>query len=417
MSDETDTANSRDELDAHAIRMRVVGVGGAGSNMVDRMMLSRLGEMSLAVVNTDQQALAGSPVSRKLCIGKTVTGGLGAGGDVEVGREAALADKDALERLVSDIDLLFIAAGLGGGTGTGAAPVLADLAIRKGVVVIAFVAMPFTVERAARASLAKDGLQRLRDVCNAVIPLPNDLLIQVSEPDASLLDAFSRADEWIERAVSSIWTMMRRAGLINLDFAQLQQAFARKSGKTLFGLGEGAGPLAADEAIESLKLCPLLHTPEFSKKADHLLVNVMGGARLGMADTHKIMSSVAETFGSDANIAMGAVIDEDFGDRVEICVIGTSDVSNIPVSSVPRRPRAPSIPSAAAPEVSHAAFASEKIAPKSVARPRSAKVEQPEFSFGSGDPKGEFENLAGTPFEGQDLDIPTFLRRGVKVAL
>lgn len=413
------------ESEAGPIRVKLIGVGGAGTNIVDRLMLSHVQGVSLAVVNTDQQALADSPTRLKYCIGKSITGGLGAGGDVEAGRDAALADIERIGELVKDVDLLFLAAGLGGGTGTGAAPVIAEQALKQGAVVIAFVALPFTIERAKRASVAQDGMLKLRDVCNAVIPLPNDLLIQESDADASLLDAFSKADAWIERAIRSICLMMTKTGIINLDFAQLRQAFAKKAGKTLFGLGNGCGPDAAAQALEDLKLCPLLHTPEFARKADHLLVNIVGGARLGIADTQMIMESVIESFGADSSIAMGAVVDENFGDQVEICVIGTSDVSNFSMNRVQRRRV---VAPAAKPTESVVPLASEQAAPykaqqtetKAAAKAapaRPAKLEQPEFAFNDSEPKGEFENSSGTIFEGQDLDSPTYLRKGIKILL
>ena len=410
-------------LDENAtIRIKVIGVGGAGSNIVDRLALSTIKGVDLAIVNSDQQALSNSPVGNKFCIGKSVTGGLGAGGDVEAGREAALADDEVIDALVANCDLVFLVAGLGGGTGTGATPVIAERALRNGAVVIAFVALPFTIERAVRANLAQEGMTRLRDVCNAVIPLPNDLLIQESDSGSSLLDAFSKADAWIERAVVSISMMMNKVGLINLDFAQLRLAFSHKAGKTLFGLGNGKGEDAADKAIEDFKLCPLLHTPEFSKTADFLLVNIVGGAQIGISDTQKIMESVVAEFGAEANVAMGAVVDEDLGDQVEICVIGTSDVSDVPVSRYPKKKRATRT-------ASHAAVVVEAPTPVKAERgkpidastnrthERKKKVEQEEFVFSNGDPKGEFENSPGTIFEGQDLDTPTYLRRGVKIVL
>lgn len=404
-----------EDTDMEEIRMKVIGVGGAGTNMVERLMLSNPEGLNLTALNTDQQALASSPILEKHCIGKTITRSLGASGDPAVGREAALADKDLLKSLVDGVDLLFITAGLGGGTGTGVAPVLADLAAQKGATVIVFVTMPFTIERAARADVAKNGLEKLREVSNAVIPLPNDLLIQESEPDASLLDAFSKADEWIEKAIKSIWTMMNRTGLINLDFSQLQQVFAKRAGKTLFGLGEGSGEGAPDEAIEKLKLCPLLHTPEFSNKADQLLVNLVGGASLGMSETQRIMDSITDAFGKDANVVMGAVIDESMGDRVEICVIGTSDISDISIFRGRKRTkRIPTTEEFAEPEKKEVAEPGRK---SKKARSKSAKAEQHEFSFSEGEPRGEFENTVGIIFEGQDLDTPTYLRKGVRIPI
>jgi len=391
--------------------MKVIGVGGAGSNIVDRLMLSNLAGVQLTVINTDHQALSNSPVIDKRCIGESITRGLGASGDPEIGKEAALTDKIELEAMVKGVDLLFIATGLGGGTGTGIAPVLADIAAQQGATVIAFVTLPFTIERASRAKVAKQGLEKLRQVSNAVIPLPNDLLVQVSDGNASLLDAFSRADAWIERGISSIWKMMSKTGLMNLDYSQLRQVFSNRAGKTLFGLGEGSGGKAASDAIEDLKLCPLLHTPEFSKKADHLLVNLIGGANLGIGETQLIMENVAEAFGKDANVVMGAVIDESMGDKVEICVIGTSDISDVSIVRGRKRVLFPPkiLETQKSTSVATSAESSKAVHEKRV------KVQQDEFAFNEGEPRGEFEDTMGNIFEGQDLDTPTYLRRGVKV--
>jgi len=416
--------SNQDVLESGAIRMKVIGVGGAGSNMVDRLMLSSFAGVALAAVNTDQQALAASPIPEKLCIGRSVTGGLGAGGEVDIGKESAEASSEELAAMVEGVDLLFLAAGLGGGTGTGAAPVLAQAALSQGAVVIAFVALPFTIERSAKAATAQDGLKRLRECCNAVVPLPNDLLIQESDKDASLLDAFSKADQWIEKAIRSISAMMSKTGLMNLDFGKLRQMLAKRSGKTLFGLGQGRGADAAVAAVEDLRLCPLLHTPEFSKKADQLLVNIVGGTNIGMADTQRIMDAVAEEFGADADVTMGAVVDEELGDSVEICILGTSEVSNVQLSKKPRPARRKAIepdpatadePIAAPQE--RGSFAEKRRGKRPVTHQSSQPVQQHEFAFSEGVPKGEFENLDGTYFEGQDLDSPTYLRKGVKIML
>ncbi|MCH6256667.1 cell division FtsZ family protein [Puniceicoccaceae bacterium K14] len=402
-----------------SIRIKVIGIGGAGTNMADRLMFDCPKEVSLTVMNTDQQALSGSPISDKFCVGKSVTYGLGTGGDLEVGREAARVDKARLETMVEGVDLLFLTVGLGGGTGTSIAPILADMANKNGTVVIAFAAMPFTIERAERASVAKHGLEALRDKCNAVIPLPNDLLIQETDPDASILDAFAKADAWIERAIKSIWSMMHRPGLINLDFSQLKLTFSRKAGKTLFGLGAGEGEDSAKLAVEDLKLCPLLHTPEFSKKADHLLVNIVGGAHLSISQVQHIMDSVTDEFGKDSNVVMGAVIDEQMGDKVEICVVGTSDVSGVSLMRGSQYKRAVSAVTSESHErtLKVTATSQKRNSRGSKSRKKPNSTEQHEFSFSDEDPKGEFENVSSTVIDGQDLDTPTYLRKGVKIVL
>src|SRR3954465_2755794 len=318
------------------VAIKLVGVGGAGSNAVDRLKMENLERLQLAVINTDYQALASSPVQDKVLVGMGVTRGLGAGGDPELGREAAEADREKIAAVVKDCDLVFLVTGMGGGPGSGASPVVAEVAAEAGALVIAFVTMPFSFEGGRRLKQAEEGLRALRQVCDAVIPLPNDVLLQEAADNETVLDSFSRADEWIGRGVKSIWAMLFKTGLINLDFATLRQAFQQRGGKTLFGLGEGSGENAVADALSSLKLCPLLHTPEFSRKADRLLVNITGGADLTLPKVNELMSAITDQFGRDSHIIMGAVIDEDMAGRVEVCIIGTSDMGGRGMP--PRRP-------------------------------------------------------------------------------
>ncbi|MES2697429.1 MAG: cell division protein FtsZ, partial [Verrucomicrobiota bacterium] len=315
-------------LTDRSIAIKVVGVGGAGSNAVDRLKMENLERLQLAAINTDYQALASSPVQDKVLIGMSITRGLGAGGDPDLGRQAAEVDREKIAKVVKDCDLVFLVTGMGGGTGSGASPVVAEIAAETGALVIAFVTMPFSFEGGRRLKQAEEGLRALRGVCDAVIPLPNDVLLQESADGETVLDSFARADEWIGRGVKSIWSMLFKTGLINLDFATLRQAFQQRGAKTLVGLGEGQGENAVADTISSLKLCPLLHTPEFSRKADRLLVNILGGADLTLPKVNELMTAITEQFGRDSHIIMGAVIDEDMPGRVEVCVIGTSDMSS-----------------------------------------------------------------------------------------
>src|SRR5580693_5340466 len=308
------------------IAIKLVGVGGAGSNAVDRLKMENLERLQLAVINTDHQALGSSPVQDKVLIGPGVTRGLGAGGDPDLGREAAEADRGKIAAVIKDCDLVFLLAGMGGGTGSGASPIVAEIAAEEGALVIAFVTMPFSFEGGRRLKQAEEGLQALRRVCDAVIPLPNDVLMQEAADNETVLDSFARADEWIGRGIKSIWSMLSKTGLINVDFATLRQAFNNRGAKTLFGLAEGSGENASAEAIADLKLCPLLHTPEYSRKADRLLVNIAGGTELTLPKVNEIMNAIAEQFGRDSHIIMGAVIDEGMQGRVEISVLGASDM-------------------------------------------------------------------------------------------
>lgn len=416
------------------IAIKMVGVGGAGSNAVDRLKMENLERLQLGVINTDYQALASSPVQDKVLIGMGVTRGLGAGGDPELGREAAEADREKITALVKDCDLVFLIGGMGGGTGSGALPVVAEIATEQGALVIAFVTMPFSFEGGRRLKQAEEGLSALRRVCDAVIPLPNDVLLQEAADSETVLDSFARADEWIGRGVKSIWAMLFKTGLINLDFAGLRQAFQQRGGKTLFGLGEGAGEHAVQEAMASLKLCPLLHTPEFSRKADRLLVNIIGGTDLTLPKVNELMTAIAEQFGRESHIIMGAVIDEDMQNRVEVCVIGTTDMGGrgMPArrhTSMPSRSRSPfGRGEAATPVTAQVAMGTPTPAtPATVpqvattlekeAAAAAEKLAQHEFGFGELESRGHFEKTDRNLFDGQDLDVPTYLRKGIKISI
>jgi cell division protein FtsZ len=406
------------------VSIKMLGVGGAGANAIDRLKLGNLGRVELAVVNTDSQALAASPVEEKILIGSTLTRGLGAGGDPELGRLAAEAERDVIAESIRDVDLVFLIAGMGGGTGSGAAPIVAEIASQSGALVISFVTMPFTFEGGRRLKQADDGLVALRAACDAVIPLPNDILLQQSEDEDSVLNAFSKADEWIDRAVISIWSMLFKTGLINLDFAALRQVFAHKSGKTLFGIGRGEGENPTGQAIETLKMCPLLHTPEFSRKADRLLVNIVGGPDLSLTEVNEIMSVISEEFGRDPHVVMGAVIDEDLIGQVEVCVIGTTDVNArsayasggiTKVVKSSRKGRTVRKNEVAMPLTKKEKTSSKKT----VAQPNPVPVAvaQDEFAFDEANKRGHFDHTERNLFEGQDLDLPTYLRKGIKISL
>ncbi len=422
------------------VAMKVVGVGGAGSNVVDRLKMENLDRLQLVAVNSDYQALSSSPLQEKILIGMGVTRGLGAGGDPDLGREAAEADREQLQAIAKDCDLVFLIAGMGGGTGSGAAPIFAELAAEQGALVIAFVTMPFAFEGGRRLRQAEEGLLALRKVCDAVIPLPNDVLLQEAAENETVLDSFARADAWIGRGVKSIWGMLHRTGLINLDFSTLRQAFATRGSRTLFGLGAGSGAHGTHEAIESLKMCPLLVTPEFSRKADRLLVNITGGPDLTLPKVNEIMTAVTERFGRDSHVIMGAVIDETMNQRVEICVLGTSDLSGrLGSRRTPHAGRHRSVPTEPALGVREdvAKPAETATAPGGnrpsgggkagedpvgdPLQPRSAVHASPprqnEFSFTEVESRGHFDKTDRNLFEGQDLDVPTYLRKGIKIAL
>jgi cell division protein FtsZ len=293
--------------------------------------------------------------------------------------------------------------------------------------------MPFSFEGGRRRKQAEDALVELRASAHAVIPLSNDLLLQEGSEQTSVLDAFGRADEWIGRGVKSICAMLSRTGLINLDFQALRTAFQTRGGKTLFGLGVGEGETAAQAAFEDLKNCPLLATPEFARKADRLMVNITGGPDLSLTKVNELMTAVTEEFGREAHVIMGAVIDESLQGKVEVCVLGATDLGGR--QFVRARPDAPAKRGRAdfAPLAESSASTGAPPAPpppasapraKSNAKPAAPadphKPQQEEFGFGGNGPvanRGEFDKSERNLFEGQDLDVPTYLRRGIKVTV
>ncbi|HVU17664.1 MAG TPA: cell division protein FtsZ [Candidatus Didemnitutus sp.] len=429
-----------DELPLEALAdrdvgIKLLGVGGGGSNAVDRLKMENLDRLQLAVVNTDFTALSTSPVQDKVLIGTTVTRGLSAGGDPSLGYAAADADRDKISEVVRDSDLVFLVAGLGGGTGSGATPVVAEVAAQAGAIVIAFVTMPFSFEGGRRRKQAEDALAELRATCHAVIPLSNDLLLQEGTEQTSVLDAFARADAWIGRGVKSVWGMLARTGLINLDFQALRQAFQQRGGKTLFGLGVGEGENAAMAAFDDLRQCPLLHTPEFARKADRLLVNITGGPDLSLTRVNELMTAVTEEFGKEAHVLMGAVIDESLSGKVEVCVIGTTDLGgrNFVRRPTPAARKADKAEKPVSSATTTAAEAGSVVkttvtieghgkspVQSIVVQAATEKPSQEEFGFGGAEAeasRGSFDKSVRNLFEGQDLDVPTYLRRGIKISL
>jgi cell division protein FtsZ len=419
------------------LRMKVIGVGGAGNNAVDRLMMAQRLPVPLANVNTDQRVLSASPVGEKVLIGRKTTGGLSAGYDEQIGRKAAEESLGELEAMLQGLDLVFLVAGLGGGTGSGAAPLIAELAEDMGALVVAFVTLPFSREGARNTKRAEHAVKELRAHCHAVIPLPNDLLLQEIDAEATLLDAFQLADDWIGRGVGAIWSMLHQDGLINVDFATLRKAFSARGGKTLFGLAGGTGPEAVSEALRQLDLCPLLHLPEnrYVRQTDSLIVHVAGGPDLTMAKVNEILDFVSERFGSNDQTVLGAVIDGSKSGSVEITVIGNTALDPSrramlrPASSLREKrlrlaeTAARVMPTATtAPEkVPVSTPAPERFAP-AVDRPatrttsRSDPRDQEEFAFPRlEDNRGHFERTEENLYEGADLDVPTYLRRGIKI--
>ncbi len=407
-----------DQLPEGGLRIKIIGIGGAGTNAVDRIKLEDLEQVHLTAIDTDSQVLAASPVEETFLLGRTVTNGKSAGGSADKGQMAAEADRDSLKQIVEGVDLVFILAGLGGGTGSGAAPVVAELAAEEGALVIAFTPLPFEREGGTRCNRARKALDELQKQCHAVISLPNDLIFQQVDDSATLMEAFAMADKWIKLGVHSIWSMLFNTGLINVDFSTLQSALAEPGGKTIFGTGYGKGENCLEQALQDLNNCPLLHLPDagFIRDTDQLILNLTGGPDLTMAMVNQAMDQVTQKIGSRNSIIMGASIDGSFYNQLRITVMGTVRGVSSAKSPAQARPSSASQNFATSPPLK-AVESFQELIPDFIEKAGPVtKRDQKEFAFPKQEEyRGLFEKTGRNIYEGEDLDIPTYLRRGIKI--
>ena len=309
-----------DEARAGA-RIKVIGVGGGGGNAVARMVQSGISGVDFIVANTDAQALRANPAPSRLQIGSRLTKGLGAGADPNVGRQAALEDTDALIQALSGSDLVFVTTGLGGCTGTGAAPVIASLATELGALTIAVVTKPFRFEGRKRLHQADQGLEALREAVDTVITIPNDRLLSVIDRHTTMLDAFVTADDVLRQAIQGISDLILVPGLINLDFADVKTIMSGM-GVAMMGTAVADGANRALDAANRAVSSPLLEDASVNG-ARGVIVNVTGGPDMSLIEVHEALTIIQEAAHEDANIIFGAVVDPSLGDRVKITVIAT----------------------------------------------------------------------------------------------
>ena len=303
------------------VKISVIGVGGGGGNAVNRMVASELQGVHFVAVNTDIQALKGNSAATKLQLGHKVTKGLGAGADPNLGRQAALEDTEKLLQTLDGADMVFVAAGLGGGTGTGAAPVIASLASELGALTIAIVTKPFGFEGKTRALQAERGLDALKDVVDSVITIPNERLLASTSRSTSVVKAFAKADDVLRLAVQGISDLILVPGLINLDFADVT-TIMHKAGIAIMGTGTGEGSSRAKDAANEAITSPLLEH-DCMKGAHGVMFNVTGGSDLSLIEIGDASAIIHEAAHEDANIIFGAVIDPKMGKQVKITVIAT----------------------------------------------------------------------------------------------
>ncbi len=383
--------------------IKVVGIGGGGVNAVNRMIEAGLKGVEFIAVNTDAQALLMSDADVKLDIGRELTRGLGAGADPDVGRQAAEDHREEIDEVLKGADMVFVTAGEGGGTGTGGAPVVANVAKSLGALTIGVVTKPFTFEGRRRADQAERGVESLRAEVDTLIVIPNDRLLEVSSRDVSVLDAFSSADQVLLSGVQGITDLITTPGLINLDFADVKTVMAG-AGTALMGIGSARGEDRSSIAAEMAIASPLLEAS--MDGAQGVLISISGGSDLGLFEINAAAELITDAAHADANVIFGTVIDDALGDEVRVTVIAAGFDGGAPAPRGERpsfaRPavRAETSTAPAAPTVTHV-FRDDSVSALEDEAPASpAPVARPV-------PRADRRPVV---FEDDELDVPDFLK-------
>lgn len=307
------------DLDRFAA-IKVIGVGGGGNNAVNRMIAAGLNGVEFISVNTDAQALMHSQAPVRIQIGEKLTKGLGAGANPEIGEKAAQESREEIIKALRGADMVFVTAGMGGGTGTGAAPIVAECAKEVGALTVGVVTKPFSFEGRRRQGQAELGTSKLKEKVDTLITIPNDRLLQVADKRTSMIDAFRIADDVLRQGVQGISDLIAVPGLINLDFADVKTIMT-DTGSALMGIGYGSGDNRAVTAAEAAIKSPLLETSIEGAKG--VLLNITGGSSLGLLEVNEAAAIISDAVDPQANIIFGAVIDETFQDEVRVTVIAT----------------------------------------------------------------------------------------------
>ncbi len=374
--------------------IKVVGVGGSGGNAVQRMISAKLRGVEFVAINTDNQALANNDAPIKIQIGKDTTRGLGAGADPEMGRKAIEENKDEVYEALKGADMVFVTCGMGGGTGTGAAPFVAEISKELGSLTVAVVTKPFSFEGHRRRKVAELGIAELKDKVDTLITIPNDRLLQVIDKKTSLFDAFGVVDDVLRQGVQGISDLITLHGIINVDFADVK-AIMQDAGSALMGIGRGSGDNRAVEAARAAIESPLLDMSIDGAKG--ILFNITGGTDLGMYEIDEAAKTITEAADDDANIIFGSIIDEAMQGEVKITVIATgfdTDARQADLRGFQ----------------SKQAQINKPTAPSPFGEPAQPRQEAPSpFNSLRAEPKPEEEND-----DSDELDVPAFIRRKLK---
>ena len=431
------------------VRIKIVGLGGAGSNALDRIMLDGPPGAEFVAINTDMQALTGSVAAEKVQLGRATTRGLGAGGDPEIGYAAAEEATGEIRAVIGDAQMVFLCVGLGGGTGSGAARIVASLAREAGALVIVFATLPFTFEGRRRMAQAEEALAAVRRDADVVICFENDKMGDAVAPLAGIQDAFTTADQTISQSVRAISALVQRRGLMHLGFDELAAALrcpGEAAPRCLFGYGEADGDNRANDALARALKSPLMDKGRMLDGVRNVLVNVAGGPGMTLNEVQILMESLNRHIGGETRILFGAAVDPRMGQKMSVTILSALE-AQVAVTAVPRpQPRVVEVPPAPVvrepepvfEEPAAPYFANEdadEMAPalepvtvpaepeparvaasvaNPVAKPKRVETKQEQMQF---EPvaRGRFEKSEPTIVDGQNLDVPTFMRRNVKV--
>ena len=320
------------------VNIKVIGVGGGGNNVVNRMVRTGTKGVDFIAVNTDKQALAVSAATYKIQIGEKLTNGQGAGSNPEVGRKSAEENRTQISKALEDADMVFITAGMGGGTGTGAAPIVADIAKEMGILTVGVVTKPFRFEGMRRMKQAEGGIEELRCKVDSLVIIPNERLKLATDQKITMLNAFEIADDVLQQAVQSISDLIKNTGFINLDFADVS-AVMKDAGRAHMGVGRAAGKSKAEEAAKMAISSPLLETS--INGAHGVLINVTGSMDIGLEEVEQAASLVQDAVHPDAVTIFGATFDESLEDEIRVTVIATGFAENKPQAEQPAQPAQP----------------------------------------------------------------------------
>ncbi len=384
----------------NSAKIKVIGVGGAGGNAINNMISSNLQGVKFIVANTDAQALDVSKAPLKIQLGEKLTEGLGAGASPDVGREAAIETSDALRSALDGSHMVFITAGLGGGTGTGAAPVIAEICKELGILTVAVVSKPFSFEGKKRSRQADNGLERLKEVADTAITINNDRLRGLASKNATMLDMFRRADEVLLHSVKGITDLIMMPGLVNLDFADVKATMS-KAGMAIMGIGSASGENRALEAAERAISHPLLEDISIAG-ARGVLMNITSTSDLTMEEMTEASDRIYNEVGEEADIIWGTVVDDSLGDEMRVTVIATG-IGQGPAAQEPEKPVDETFGGKWRPVTVEDLQNVVDYEKPAIMRQRQAA--------GGGGMNAGMDHLSHCVVDETDLDVPTFLRR------